>query len=95
MALTRTPNKVQRGRQVNQLAQDAFDKVCDELESTCKRGLYTLQDFRDMMFQILQGQGDENVYSVKYIKHQLENIYSLVKFWDVKMLYVFEIFAII
>ena len=89
-ALTRTPNKVQRGRRVNQLAQDAFDKVCDELESTCERGLYTLQDFRDMMFEILQGQGDENVYSVKYIKHQLEknmeNIYSLLKFWDVKML---------
>jgi len=34
--------------------------------------LYTLQDFRDMMFEILQGQGDENVYSVKHIKCQLE-----------------------
>ena len=41
-ALTRTPNKVQRGRRVNQLAQDVFNKVCDKLESTCERGLYTL-----------------------------------------------------
>ena len=55
---------MQRGRQVNQLAQDAFNKVCDKLESTCERGLYTLQDFSDMMCEILQSQGDENVYSV-------------------------------
>jgi len=63
---------VQRGRLVNQLAQDAFNKVCDKLESTCERGLYTLQDFSDMMCEILQNQGDENVYSVKHIKRQLE-----------------------
>ena len=59
------------------------------MESTCERGLYTLQDFSDMMCEIFQTQGDENVYSVKHIKRQLENnmenICSLLKFWDAKM----------
>ena len=81
--------KVQRDRRVNQLAQDALNKVCDKLESTCERGLYTLQDFSDMMCEIFQTQGDENVYSVKHIKRQLENnmenICSLLKFWNAKM----------
>jgi len=59
-ALTRTPNKV-RGRWVNQRAQDAFDNVCDKLKLTRERGLYILQDFSDMMCEICQGQGYENV----------------------------------
>ena len=88
---------MQRGRRVNQLAQDAFNKVCDKLESTCERGLYTLQDFSDMMCEILQSQGDENVYSVKHIKRQLEknmeNICSLLNFWDVKMIVCFRDFC--
>jgi len=46
-ALTRTAGKVLRGRWVNQLAQNVFDKVCDKLESSCERGLYTLRHYRD------------------------------------------------
>jgi len=51
-----------------------------------------------MMCEILQSQGDENVYSVKHINRQLEknmeNICSLLKFWDVKMFIIIIIYLL-
>jgi hypothetical protein len=66
--------EISRGRPVNTAAQDAFDSLCDFLETTCDQNLYTIQQLHEQM-AFLAGSAD-NIYSTTTMKLKLEDRYG-------------------
>jgi len=63
-----------RGRPVNLTAVDAFNNLCNYLETSCDQKLYTVKQLHEIM-TYLEGP-DSQTYDIKYLKLKLEERYG-------------------
>ena len=67
------------GRPENKTAMEVFDKLCDRLESSCEKELYTLDDMCEIMSKMKPCETEldgDAVYSKKHVKNLLIDRYG-------------------
>ena len=55
---------------------NAFESLCDTLESECDNEMYTLSNLHDMMCDLVDSQEESRVYGKEYLKNLLKSKYG-------------------
>ena len=71
---TKEAGQVPRGRPINVAAVDAFNRLCDYLETSCDQKVYTLKELHEQM-TCLSGPGAQ-IYEMRSLKIKLEERYG-------------------
>ena len=70
-----TPHKVRRGRPVTEVAQNAFDDLCDELLANGENEFFTLPELHNKMIELARdryGADDRDVYGISHLRNKLK-----------------------